>query len=97
MKAAWEQLAESVAQQLCKSANMQKSCFVEEIETLLEMGLKSGTFGILNYKMIQLGHAEGVRMMLERGASARWVAKSDNTAMLKIIEDTVKGKFIIYS
>ena len=94
-EAAWEQLAECVAQQLGKSENMRENCFVEEIETLLDMGLKSGE--IFLHKMIKLEHVEGVRMMLERGASARRVAKSDNTAMLKVIEDSIKGKFIIYS
>ena len=97
-EAAWEQLAEDVAEQVQKSENMQKSCFVEEIETLLDMGLKSGTFSIL-LEMIILGHAEGVRRMFERGASARLVAqrvaRSSNTAMLKVIEDSMKGKFII--
>ena len=94
-EAAWEQLAECVAQQVHKQKNMQKSYFEEEINTLLDMGLKSQMDDILG-DMINLGHVEGVRMMLERGASASLVAQSDNTAMFKVVEDSIKGKFIIY-
>ena len=94
-EAAWEQLAECVAKQVHKSENMQKSCFVHETEILLDMGLKSQMDDIL-ILMIRLRQVEGVKMMLERGASARLVAESDNTDMLKVIEDSIKGKFIIY-
>ena len=95
-EAAWEQLAECVAKQVHKSENMQKSCFVHETEILLDMGLKSQMDDIL-YKMIRLGQVEGVKMVLERGTSARRVAQSDNTDMLKVIEDSIKGKCSIYS
>ena len=95
-EAAWEQLAECVAQQVHKRENMQKSCFVPETEILLDMGLKSQMDDILD-KMITLGQVEGVKMMLERDASARYVARSNNTDMLKVIEDSIKGNFIIFS
>ena len=69
---------------------------MHETEILLDMGLKSQMDDILD-EMIELGHEEGVKMMLERGASARRVALSDNTAMLKVAEDSIKGTFIICS
>ena len=70
-KAPWLQLAECVAQQLLKSENMHKGCFVPEIETLLDMGLKSEkNLNDILVNMIQLGQVEGVGMMLERGTSA---------------------------
>ena len=92
-EAAWEQLAECVAEQVHKSENMQKSCFVHETEILLDMGLKSQMDDILNL-MIRLRQVEGVKMMLERGAFASKVAKSANTDILKVIEDSIKGKFV---
>ena len=108
-EAAWEQLAECVAEQLRKSENIQESCFVEEIETLLDMGLKSGTFNnlfnsipfnIFNiFETILLRQVEGVRRILKRCVPADEVvswARCDNTAMMKLVEDSIKGKFIIY-
>ena len=65
---AWQQLAECVAQQLRKRESKHENCFMHEIKTLVDMGLKSQINDIL-IDMVQLGQVEGVRMMLERGAS----------------------------
>ena len=104
-KAAWQQLAECVAQQLLNSTNVHKSWFLNEIETLLDIGLTSQMDAILD-KMIQLGQVEGVRMMLERGASAADVdgygrtrleqAQYITTGVRKFVEDNVKGKPSMY-
>ena len=100
-EAAWQQLAECVAQQLRKSENIHMSCFLHEIETLLDMGLKSKSLmeDVL-HDMVDLEQVKGVWMMLERGAPARWatdhIGHHDNPAILKVLEDSIKGKFIIY-
>ena len=110
-EAAWQQLADCVAQQLLKSENNHNSCFLHEIKTLVDMGLKSQPNDIL-FAMIELGSVEGVRMMLERGASitdlklemtafnkARYLHVIDETTrtpMLNFLENNVKGKFIIH-
>ena len=100
-EAAWQQLADCVAQQLFNSENMRRSCFVQEIDILLDMGLKSHMDDIVD-RMIGLGQVEGVRMLLERDASAKYVTHSViqqdnvNPAMLTVMEDNVKGKFIVY-
>ena len=98
-EAAFQQLANCVAQQLLKSENMRWSCFVQEIDILLDMGLKSH-MGDFTDTMIERGQVETVRMLLERGASTKYVTDSmhliSNPAMLTVIEDNVKGKFIVY-
>ena len=104
-EAAWQQLAECVAQRLHESENMYayESGFLNKIETLLDMGLKSQMEAILE-KMIQLGQVEGVKMMLERGASASNVDEYGRTALhvaqffsttavCKFLEDNVKGTY----
>ena len=101
-KVAWQHLAECVAEQLLNSQNMHRGCFLNEIETLLDMGLKSQMEAIL-VEMIQNEHVEGVRMMLERGASvtdvgahgksAYQVAVYTTSPLCKFLEDNVKGKF----
>ena len=90
---AWEQLAECVAQQLQLSQNIREGCFVHEVDTLLDMGLKSGLESILS-TMIRLDQVEGVRMMLESGASVRPVIR--RTDIFRLLEDNVKGKPIIF-
>ena len=100
-EAAWRHLAECVAQQLLNSKTINSCCFLNEIETLLDMDLKSQMEAIL-VKMIHLGQVEGVRMMLERGASAADVKAHGKTAqqlsrytttpLWKFLEDNVKGK-----
>ena len=101
--AAWQQLAESVVQHLLKSENMHKSCFLHEIKALLDMGLKSQTNAIFD-KMIRLGQAEGVRMMLERGASTQdedeygdtaFSLAEDHNTVHRLLEDNMKGKLIM--
>ena len=98
-EAAWQQLAEFVAQLLGKSENMRWSCFMQEIDILLDMGLLSHMHDIF-HQMMELGHVEYVRMLLERGASVKYLVHSfrpqDNPAMLTVMEDNVKGKFIAY-
>ena len=97
----WQQLADYVAEQLLKSGKMNMSLFLCEIETLLDMGLKSQTKAILR-EMMGLGLAEGVRMMLERDGDATittysWRLKSyKGTAMRKFVNDNLKGNFIMY-
>ena len=107
-EAAWRQLAECVAQQLLKSENKNKSCFLHEIETLIDMGLKLRMNDIL-VEMMELREVEGVRMMLERGASLTDLKGSttvfdlarsptiDNTTrtpILNFLDNNVKGKLI---
>ena len=109
-EAAWQQLAAYVAQQLLKSENKHKRLFLDEIKTLVDMGLKSQLKDIL-CEMMELEHIEGVRMMLERGASLtdldeigstafEMARLSDNdttaTAMQKFLENNVKGKPIMH-
>ena len=99
-KAAWQHLAECVAQQLLNPKYMRRSCFVNEIEALLHMGLISHMEAILE-KIMQLGQVEGVRMMLERGASAEHARvaieqeRNTTTVVCKFIGDNVKGKLIM--
>ena len=107
-EAAWQQLAEHVAQLLLKARNKHKrnkhkDYFLYEIETLLDMGLKSQMEDILK-EMIYLGQVEGVRRMLERDGDATISMRMQNyqtstgiaTAMLKFLDDNLKGNFIIY-
>ena len=77
-EAVWQQLAECVAQQLLKPKNMQESSFSHEIEILLGMGLKLQNN--IFCEMIMLGQVEGVKMMLERGASTTNVHGNHMTA-----------------
>ena len=105
---AWQQLAECVAQQLLNVRNMHR-WFLNEIEILLDMGLKSQMEAIL-VRMIELEQVEGVRMMLERGASAgdvdgygttalqksRYEQFSKTTVLCKFLEENEKGKLDIY-
>ena len=108
--AAWQQLAECVAQQLLESENQLKSCFLDEIKTLVDMGLKSQMDDILD-QMIGFRQVEGVRMMLERGASltdpinrktvfdrARNIGdiRRIPDPIVSILENNVKGKLIIH-
>ena len=96
-EAAWEQLAECVAERQKYSWSFS----VQETDILLDMGLKSHMDFIL-YTIRSLGQVEGVRMLLERGVSARKVTDSVihegnvNPAMLTVIEDNIEGKFIVY-
>ena len=101
-EAAWQHLADCVAQHLRHSFNMHNSCFRKEIKTLLDMGLKSQMEAIL-YEMIHHGRVEGVRMILERGASAARVAidvlgatalsqAEFRPAVHKFLTENVKGK-----
>ena len=91
-KAPWLQLAEGVAQQLLKSESLHKGCFWHEVETLLDMGLKSQTNTILG-EMIRLEQVEGVRMMLERGTSAAHVGDEEGmTALVLELAQLVQGK-----
>ena len=111
-EAAWQQLAECVAQQLRKSENKHESCFLHEIKTLVDIGLKSEMNDIM-VEMVALGQIEGVRMMLERGASLtdqtyvlmmtacnriHQTGKEDTTrtAMVNFLENNVKGKLGIH-
>ena len=97
----WQQLAEYVVKQLLKPKYKHEGYFLREIETLLDMGLKSHKEDIL--KMIMyLGQVEGVRMMLERDGDATIFMRIRNyrnyasTAMHKFVDDHLKGNFIIY-
>ena len=101
-EAAWQQLAECVAEQLLKSSNMNKSCFLHETETLLDMGLKSQTDTVgFCREIVRLGHVEGVRMMLERNACKRariwsWCKaeqRNTTTVMRNFLEDNIKGNY----
>ena len=111
-KVAWQQLTECVAQNLLKSENKHESCFLQEIKTLVNMGLQSQMDDIL-YEMIELEEVEGVRMMLERGASLKVLKENmvkltafnltihrynfiTSTAVLKFLENNIKGKLIIH-
>ena len=100
-EAAWQQLAECVAQQLLESENMHERYVLREIETLLDMGLKS-QMNVMLEEMIRLGQVEVVRMMLERSVFAEGVdiyafglAKEWSNKMFTFLEDNVKGKLIL--
>ena len=101
--AAWQNLADYVAEQLLLSENLHESSFLHEIEILLDMGLKSLKNSVL-CAMIKVGQVAGVKMLLERGAS---VGDVGDTSALQLaqthqahdvrsfLEDTVKGIFNI--
>ena len=108
--AAWQQLADCVALQLLKPENKHKSCFVHEIKTLVDMGLKSQLNDIL-VEMIELGQVEGVKMMLGRGASVtnlkhaktafhlarpHYVGDPTRTPVFSFLENNIKGKLFIH-
>ena len=111
-EAAWQQLVDCVAQQLRKSENKNKNCFLHEIKTLLDMGLKSRVINNILITMMELGQVEGVRMMLESGASLTHMDEPDVTAfdlarptdtnetirnpILKFLDTNVKGKLVIH-
>ena len=107
---AWQHLAECVAQQLHKPKNKNRIYFLQEIITLVDMGLKSQINDIL-VEMLELGQVESVRMMLERGASLtdlklgktafdlarpRYKDNMIGTPMLNFLVNNVKGKLNIH-
>ena len=103
-EAAWQQLAECVAQQLLESETQHESCFLHEIKTLVDMGLKSQINDIF-HQMIRFEQVEGVRMMLERGASLidhkqtafdRARGASTRIPILNFLDNNVQGKVIIH-
>ena len=97
--AAWQNLADYVAEQLLLSENLHERSFLQEIEILLDMGLKSLKNSVL-CAMIKAGQVAGVKMLLERGASAGDIG--DTSALLlaqthrardvyNFLGDTIKG------
>ena len=110
-KVAWQQLAECVVRQLLNSKNMHESCFLHEIETLLGMGLKSQINSILDIMirtgqvegvkmMLKRGaSAEGevvdVQGLMARARVENNTATSKTDAVLKFLQENLKGKFII--
>ena len=109
--AAWQNLADYVAEQLLLSENLHESSFLQEIEILLELGLKCHKNIILG-AMIKVGQVAGVRMLLERGASVGDVGETGvsarNTSALQLahayqahdvcifLEDTTKGISLLH-
>ena len=101
--AAWQQLAECVAEQLFDSIGMpdssNKSDFLHEIEILLDMGLKSQSKDVFE-KMLNLYDGEGAVMMLERGAFVTGVIGEtdlqDDPTIARFLEDNMRGNLIMH-
>ena len=97
-EAAWQQLAGYVAELLIDSSNMNDRNFLHEMETLVDMGLKSQSKDIL-HRMAIIGQGEGVLMMMERGAFATGVLRTaipKHGTTAKLLKDNIKGNCMIH-
>ena len=102
--AAWAQLAQAVADQLCKPENLLREAYVTEIQMLREMGLdrnyRTESGCNLMFFMIKYDLEIGVQNLLEWGTSVYNVDGRGTSALalaaemdLKMIEELLKEAF----